>query len=255
MKTYFSEMAGHNRPNPMYIFTSIEAQLLRSIYVPDQYRRKNSLALVTVPFVAAWTDPDDVRDYIIDKAGDADKVIITGVFASTLKTPHHIHENGDMEETPGREGPIRTYFDGSSLTQLGHAVAIHIDRPERKITTQCPKGYDLEPFAAKLLDTIFAGYAHETVRQKQQTDQHSCLPITLRNIFAHAGVMPPANAFDIGAWRSELLDELHRLQIYAQKSGIDTLQCTFQANDDALAGRRIGSKVPIYARKYMPGTL
>jgi hypothetical protein len=250
MNALLGILNGHEyKPNPMYIFSPTEAGLLRSLYVSAKYREKNSLVILGVPFVSV-KDPDDLKIYIEGMSEDADRIIISGVFATTLKTPHHIHENGEMEEQPGREGPIRTYFDGSSINNLGHAVAICIDRSERTITTQCPKGYDLETQAANILDSVFKGFAHHTITHKQQEDQHSCLPLTLRNIFAFAGVMPAKEKIDIMEWRGELLDELRHLHAYAHRSKNDNLKRIFEQNDREEEARRANMPVPIYAQKY-----
>lgn len=237
------------KPNPMYIFSSIEANILRSYHVPKDYREENSLVIFSVPFHYSKKNRSEVKQYVAGMSQIHDKIIISAGLPSTLTVPHHIHENGSMEEQPGRKGPIRTYFDGSSIKNLGHAVAICIDKTQGTITTQCPKGNELPSKAAKLLNEIFKGYSHQTVRHKQQEDQHSCAALNLRNIFAFAGVLPPQEKVDVMEWRSELLSDLARLKKISRMPGQDSLKNAFDRERRAMAASFQGN-LPIYCQPY-----
>lgn len=236
-------------PNPMYIFTKIEERILRSFYIPIDYREKHSLTVFNASFAYPQKRRSDVKKYISGMSVNHDKIIISGGFRSTLTVPHHIHEDGSMEEQPGRKGPIRTYFDGSSIAQLGHAAAICIDKKQGTITTQCPKGRELDKRAVKLLGEIFQGYSHETIRFHQQEDQHSCVALTLLNTFALAGVMPPQQSVDVMAWRSTLLHDLKRLEKVSVSSPDSDLKKAFEQNRTILAQTYHGT-LPVYCQKY-----
>lgn len=238
-------------PNPMYIFTNLQLNLLTQSFVSEDHLKRHSIRIFEA-FLGCTNklERDYAQEKIAEEASKADKIIIRGRLPTTLKIRHHIHEDGSMEEQPKRRrGPMRTYFDGSSIEHLGHAVAVCIDQSAGTITTQCPKGYDLNPKATALLGKVFPGYAWETVRYRQQQDQHSCAPLTLRNIFTFAGVMAPAETVDIMAWRAALTDRLEDYDRYAEANPATTTAAVVKC-DNMLNFKIYGDNIPIYRRRY-----
>lgn len=206
-------------PNPMYILSGRETAVLTDIYMREHGDLSNvyvgSTSFAILPKLRSLGTRlvramlSDIRN----EAESAQKIILNAGFLTTLKTPHHIHENGDGEDQPGREGPIRTYFDGSHINNLGHVVAISIDKEAQCITTQCPWGNDFPEPAENILRDVFPNFDRVTLRAKQQKDLHSCGPLTLYNIFSMAGIHEAKVNIDIQAWRSELLEKLEAFEV------------------------------------------
>ncbi len=203
------------RPNPMYLFSSYEAIILTDIYRSVHGVSEEGVLFSRLHCIFNEESlPDDtILQIREDMFTDADKIIYRALFPTTDQTPHHIHEDGSRENQSGRDGPIRTYFDGSYIENLGHAVAICIDRKGGTITTQCPNGYDLPEEGKEILESVCPTYQHITMKAQQQKDAHSCVPLTLYNMFAMAGIYLPQQTIDIQAWRSELLQVLKNFQI------------------------------------------
>lgn len=235
----------------MYLFTTLEAELLVLSVVPPHYRRTNGIEILKISLRCGNDlERGHAQRKLTALSPDLEKIIIMASVPTTLKMRHHIHEDGSMEEQPDRKGgPMRTYFDGSHIVRLSHAVAVCIDKKAGTITTQCPKGYDLNPKAAAILANVFPGYAHETVRRRQQEDQHSCLPLTLLNVFAFAGQMKPAEKVDILSWRAALLDRLSLYEAAAADFPESGLAMAF--NDQKNLMRETwGENLPVFCRKY-----
>lgn len=229
----------------------MQSRLLTQSFVSQEHLKRHSIRIFET-FLGCTNklERDYAEEKITEEASKADKIIIRGRLPTTLKIRHHIHEDASMEEQPKRKrGPMRTYFDGSSIKRLGHAVAICIDQNAGTITTQCPKGYDLNPRAAALLTKIFPGYTHDTIRHRQQEDQHSCGPLTLRNIFAFAGVMDPVETVDIKAWRAELSRGLEDVDRYAEANP-DTVTAAVMKFDRLLSFKIHGENLPVYCQRY-----
>lgn len=240
-----------NTPNPMYLFTRLETELLVQSYVPADYRRRHGIEILNIALRCSNVLE---RDFVTRKLSalpeETEKIILRGIIPTTLKVRHHIHEDGGMEEQPKRkDGPLRTYFDGSHIAQLSHAIAVCIDRNAGTITAQCPKGYDLNPKATATLDKLFPDYGHETYRHRQQEDQHSCGPLTLRNIFAFAGVMEPVAKVDILSWRADLLGGLREYERFARQEPDSGLAAEFNEQKKFMH-ETWGDDVPVFCRKY-----
>lgn len=201
------QTAAEKEPNPLYILMEAEVRTLLSLYISDIYQGRNKLwlghAVLRDDIMNVEEGGQSYRQYIKSEwkralaDPDTDKLIVRFSTDSTMKVPHHIHRDGNFEEIPGREGPLRTYYDGSFIEHLGHAVAVCVDKIEGSITTQCPRGKDISPLAEEMLSETFAGFTNTAVREVQQTDVHSCMFYTLKNIFAFAGMeIMPADGCD-----------------------------------------------------------
>lgn len=208
-------------PNPMYIFREEERDVLKGVYMRAGLVDSSSVRLGNINFrhktgslsfkLNNRGHPDVIGIETLFSSiqeDGAEKIILDGFFPSTLNIPHHIHEDASREDFPERKGPMRTYFDGSSLQTLGHAVAICIDNIAGTITTQCPWGYDFSEMGEEILQGAYPQYGRITLRHKQQEDTHSCAVLTLHNMFSMAGIHPAQEKIDIRAWRSELLGHL-----------------------------------------------
>lgn len=205
-------MMSTRKPNPMYLFSSAEEYLLTGHFIPKKMAREFSIAVNSIRldnefgivFAGAL-----LRDF---ERSDYQTLVLSCCFNTTLKTPHHIHEDASMELTPDREGPFRTYYDGSSVDRLGHAIAVCIDKRDGLITTRCPKGYDLSDRNKSLLLRHLPDYDHVNIRERQQYDEHSCMSYTIYNMLAFAGVKSLYAPIDILDWRGEMLDTLEGIE-------------------------------------------
>lgn len=202
-------------PNLLYLFNRLEEKLLIDWYLPLSMREEFSIAVSHVNFNHASTGMNAEEILKWSEQAPARKVILNASFQTTLKVPHHIHEDGSMEEMPGRVGPFRTYFDGYAIQNLGHAIAICIDKDAQVITTQCPKGYDLPAYAEIILRRRYPDYERATIRMQQQKDHHSCLPLTIYNMLSLAGAKQAKAEIDIIEWRRELLTTLENIEATA----------------------------------------
>ena len=200
------------RVNPMYTFTDFEIEALCSIYQRHSGVSNDRLVFREIDFRDKNTNKikNPILQLLQDKNAyaDTEKIIYNAYFPTTLTIPHHIDEGGNKIDQPEREGPIRTYFDGSYISSLGHAIAIEIDNKNQKITTQCPHGYDFPIQSEFSLTRPYPNYDRVTLRHKQQQDSHSCTALTLHNMFAMAGFHEVQSSIDIQSWRSELLSTL-----------------------------------------------
>ncbi len=209
-------------PNPMYIFSSWERRFLMAVY-----QRASSAVLPTTKFgtvnfsfARSWNpkllEEDTALVEALPKTAQAptEKLILEASFSAMLNIPHHIHKDGRREDQADRSGPIRTYFDGSHIASLGHAVMIEIDHNVKTVTTQCPRGYNFPEQGEKILHGIYPTYERVTLRLNQQKDSHSCAALTLHNIFARAGLHDFQEEIDVKSWRSELLGALERYETH-----------------------------------------
>ncbi len=245
----------YGRLNPMYIFNRLEQHILKGLFVPEKMLAARGTVLseaILHPDVMDMLDTSgDVtyRDCLLaDWRGNAAdqsvrSILIQASVPTTRKHPHHIHEDGCAEDMPGRPGPFRTYFDGSYVEKPGHAVLIHVDKKEGLVTTQCPRGYDMTALGEEIIADVFAGYERRTVRDVQQTDVHSCVPYTLRNLFAAAGVLTYDPHPDIMDWRKTLMTRINGVSSMHQEIADFIQKEREQLQNDV---------VPIYRRPYIP---
>lgn len=246
---YFS---ARRPPNLMYIFSSAETKMLLEAYAPPQeYLWQGTLITIVGRHFCHPMLAERMKERLRmwRGIGLVKKVVIEATFPTTLIEPHHILEDGTQVDQPGREGPFRTYFDGSFINKLGHAVVVCIDKESRTITTQCSRGKDFAQSGEDILHDVFPDYERLTIRTVQQTDVHSCTAYALYNVLAMAGVKPVRDDLDILEWRAELLDKLDELGVKGEvsKSWLAEAWCYAKGPREAI---QRWHNPPIYAKRY-----
>lgn len=247
----------NNIPNLMYLFTTNEAIELTQIYADKASSTKEDVVIHSLSFL-----PDDYFSYetppnpadILDKDKNIDtlKIIYNARFPSTIKTPHHILPNGEQQHSTKHTTAFRTYFDGSYIDKLSHAVAIGIDHKNKSITTQCPHGDAFSDDGEIVLQSIYPNYERVTIRHKQQQDEHSCVPLTLHNIFSMANFHEPQDSISILEWRKELLRTLeeHSIQQYSEADMDNLTPERFYASLERINKKDHGNPNPIWTQRY-----
>lgn len=231
----------NNKPNPLYLFTVKEVFDVANTLFPQEERETIGLNYVYLDFCSdesvSMKLPQMNFQHYRQCWKDCTFVALT-ILPSPLQTPHHVHEDGSIEMMPGREGPVRTYYDGSSIASLVRTAVTVINHELGTITTQCPRGLDFTDEAEHAIQAIYGDFKRVKITDVQQTDHHSTNLYTLYNMLAMSGLRQPRTQLDAAAWRAEVMDVLKI------------------AEADAEPGRKpssppITGDAPVYRKRYI----
>lgn len=208
-----------NRVNPLYLPTLTDLFTAAHILYPQAKRDAMAADLTGFSFCHANGKADVVKETMRSYRDEwsSDTLLLVTLLPSPFKYPHHIHEDGSMEERRGRSGPIRTYYDGSHLDDVPHVAAIKVDKRNETITTQCSLGLPLPDIAEDIIAHIYGDYTRISISPVQQKDAHSSVPLALFNLLAMAGVHRPQTEVDVMAWRQTMLEATMRYEKEAEE--------------------------------------
>lgn len=230
-----------NKPNPLYLFSIREVFDVANEFLPQEEREAIGLNYVYLDFCSERSlrqalplmNLEHYRECWKDRT-----FIALTVLPSPLRTPHHVNEDGSLEMMPGRDGPIRTYFDGSTISSLVRTAVTCINHEYGTITTQCPRGLEFPEPVEETIAAVYGDFKRVKITDVQQTDEHSSNLYCLYNMMAMSHLRQPRSHIDVAAWRSEVMDILKDHE-------------AAEAANDAKTAPAATAPTPIFRKRYI----